>query len=360
MILPKRLKKGDTIGVIAPSGHLREVNIDDVEKSLIDMGYNVKMYESCYSVDRGYLSGKDELRAKDLQDAFEDKNIDAVFCIRGGYGAARLLDLIDFDVIKNNPKIFLGLSDITALHIAFNQKCDLVTYHGPVGRRFVDMELCQLSRVYMHNLANYNKIVNQRNKLLKDMYVQPGLKGTLDIWDMQMVEYGRRIIEKRKRFVEELNEIIQNIHFNLTGGTENLRVIYEPSCPGQELEKTVSENRERDMRMKITSAGPHRDDLCMEVNGIDIRRYGSQGQQRTAALSLKLSEIYIVKRTIKDTPVLLLDDVLSELDSSRQTYLLDSIHDIQTMITCTGLDDFISHRFHINKIFQVVNGSICE
>ena len=132
MILPKRLKKGDTIGVIAPSGHLRDVNIDDVEKSLINMGYNVKMYESCYSVDRGYLSGKDELRAKDLQDAFEDKNIDAVFCIRGGYGAARLLDLIDFDVIKNNPKIFLGLSDITALHIAFNQKCDLVTYHGPV------------------------------------------------------------------------------------------------------------------------------------------------------------------------------------------------------------------------------------
>ena len=227
-------------------------------------------------------------------------------------------------------------------------------------RRFLDMELCQLDKIYLKDLASYNHIVNQRNKLLKDMYVQPGLKGTLDIWDMQMVEYGRRIIEKRKRFVEELNEIIQNIHFNLTGGTENLRVIYEPSCPAQELEKTVSENRERDMRMKITSAGPHRDDLCMEVNGIDIRRYGSQGQQRTAALSLKLSEIYIVKRTIKDTPVLLLDDVLSELDSSRQTYLLDSIHDIQTMITCTGLDDFISHRFHINKIFQVVNGSICE
>lgn len=227
-------------------------------------------------------------------------------------------------------------------------------------RRFLDMELCQLDKIYLKDLASYNHIVNQRNKLLKDMYVQPGLKGTLDIWDMQMVEYGRRIIEKRKRFVEELNEIIQNIHFNLTGGTENLRVVYEPSCPGQELEKTVSENRERDMRMKITSAGPHRDDLCMEVNGIDIRRYGSQGQQRTAALSLKLSEIYIVKRTIKDTPVLLLDDVLSELDSSRQTYLLDSIHDIQTMITCTGLDDFISHRFHINKIFQVVNGSICE
>ena len=103
------------------------------------------------------------------------------------------------------------------------------------------------------------------------------------------------------------------------------------------------------MRMRLTSAGPHRDDLCVMANGIDIRKYGSQGQQRTAALSLKLSEIYIVKRKIKDTPVLLLDDVLSELDSSRQNYLLDSISDIQTLITCTGLDDFISHQFQINK-----------
>jgi DNA replication and repair protein RecF len=94
------------------------------------------------------------------------------------------------------------------------------------------------------------------------------------------------------------------------------------------------------------------------VNGIDIRKYGSQGQQRTAALSLKLSEIYLVKKRIQDTPVLLVDDVLSELDSNRQTYLLDSIHDIQTMITCTGLDDFISHQFQINKVFQVIKGAV--
>ena len=112
------------------------------------------------------------------------------------------------------------------------------------------------------------------------------------------------------------------------------------------------------MKMKMTSAGPHRDDLCLCVNGIDIRKYGSQGQQRTAALSLKLSEIYLVEKIIRDTPVLLLDDVLSELDSSRQTYLMDSIHDIQTMITCTGLDDFISHQFQINKVFQVISGQV--
>jgi DNA replication and repair protein RecF len=96
------------------------------------------------------------------------------------------------------------------------------------------------------------------------------------------------------------------------------------------------------------------------VNGVDIRKFGSQGQQRTAALSLKLSEIYLVKEKIKDTPVLLLDDVLSELDSNRQTYLLDCIHDIQTLITCTGLDDFVSHQFHLNKVFKVVKGEIFE
>ena len=114
------------------------------------------------------------------------------------------------------------------------------------------------------------------------------------------------------------------------------------------------------MRMRLTSAGPHRDDLCVMANGIDIRKYGSQGQQRTAALSLKLSEIYIVKRKIKDTPVLLLDDVLSELDSSRQNYLLESIKNIQTMITCTGLDEFVNSRFEINKLFKVVQGTVSQ
>ena len=225
-------------------------------------------------------------------------------------------------------------------------------------RRFLDMELCQLDKIYLKDLASYNHIVNQRNKLLKDMYVQPGLKGTLDIWDMQMLQYGTKIIKKRKDFVRDLNQVIQDIHHNLTGGIEHLEVVYEPSTEAEDFENVLKKNRERDIRMKMTSAGPHRDDLSFVVNGIDIRKYGSQGQQRTAALSLKLSEIYLVKEKIKDTPILLLDDVLSELDSNRQTYLLDCIHDIQTLITCTGLDDFVSNQFHINKVFRVIKGEV--
>ena len=225
-------------------------------------------------------------------------------------------------------------------------------------RRFMDMELCQLDPLYLTDLAGYNHIVNQRNKLLKELHVNSRLLDTLDIWDMQMVQYGIRVIQKRQEFIEELNRVIQEIHRNLTGGLEHLEVIYEPSTEQENFEETLFRNRDRDIRMKMTSSGPHRDDLCLMADGIDIRKYGSQGQQRTAALSLKLSEIYLVKNKIKDTPVLLLDDVLSELDSSRQTCLLDSIHDIQTMVTCTGLDDFISHQFHINKVFQVVKGEV--
>lgn len=215
-----------------------------------------------------------------------------------------------------------------------------------------------MDRLYLTELAGYNHILNQRNKLLKDMYKQPGACGNSCVWDIQLINYGRKIIEKRRSFVESLNGIIGEIHRNLTGGIENIQVIYEPSVEENDLEQSLFRNRDRDMRMKMTSSGPHRDDLMVAVNGIDIRRYGSQGQQRTSALSLKLSEIYLVEKIIHDKPVLLLDDVLSELDSSRQNYLLESIHDIQTLITCTGLDDFISHQFKINKVFHVISGQV--
>lgn len=231
--------------------------------------------------------------------------------------------------------------------------------NGPAERRrFVDMELCQLDNVYLHNLNSYNKIVNQRNQLLKDMHFNPELKETLNIWDMQLAVYGSRIIERRRVFVEQLNKIIYEIHKRLSGGKEEIRIHYEPDVEIQDFEKKLERNRERDTRLKTTSVGPHRDDFSFLVGDIDIRKFGSQGQQRTAALSLKLAEIELVKLLTKDTPILLLDDVLSELDSSRQNYLLNSIGDIQTIITCTGLDEFVNNRFNVNRIFRVTEGRI--
>ena len=143
-----------------------------------------------------------------------------------------------------------------------------------------------------------------------------------------------------------------------TGGKEELIISYEPNTSPEAFAGVLFKNREQDKKQKTTLSGPHRDDMSFLINGIDIRRFGSQGQQRSAALSLKLSEIELVKSLIHDYPILLLDDVLSELDSSRQNHLLSSIHHIQTMITCTGLDDFVEHRFHLDRVFKVTNGSI--
>ena len=177
---------------------------------------------------------------------------------------------------------------------------------------------------------------------------------------MQLIEYGRNIIKKRKEFIEELNNIIGEIHHKISGGKEQLILKYEPSIDDIFFEDEILKVRQKDLKLCQTTVGPHRDDMLFSVNGIDIRKYGSQGQQRTSALSLKLSEIDLVRKSINNTPVLLLDDVLSELDSNRQNYLLNSISDIQTIITCTGLEEFVKNRFQINKIFQVINGEVFE
>lgn len=275
---------------------------------------------------------------------------------------------IDMHLKKNSPKgIAVNKIPIRKagelfgiVHFVFFSPEDLnIIKDGPAGRRrFIDFELSQLDKVYLSNLSNYNRIINQRNSLLKELNFQKNLIDTLDIWDIQLAEYGTKIVERRKEFIKQVNEIISNIHYKLTGGKERIILSYESSIGNMTLEDSLKKNREKDIKFKSTSAGPHRDDLCFRVDDLDIRKFGSQGQQRTAALSLKMSEIELVKVLIRDTPVLLLDDVLSELDKHRQNYLLDSIHDIQTVVTCTGLDEFVNHRFSINKIFHVKNGSI--
>ena len=260
----------------------------------------------------------------------------------------------------NGQKIKKAAELLGLLNVVFFSPEDLgIIKNGPAERRrFVDMELCQLDSFYLYNLNHYNKIVNQRNKLLKDMYFRPELRDTLNIWDSQLISFGSKIIERRELFVKQLNEIIYEIHKKLSGDKENLSIFYEADTSIEDYERSLTYSQERDIKLKQTTVGPHRDDFSFMEGNIDIRKFGSQGQQRTAALSLKLSEIELVKKMTKDNPVLLLDDVLSELDSNRQNYLLDSIGDIQTIITCTGLDEFINNRFEIDKIFQVENGKL--
>ena len=248
------------------------------------------------------------------------------------------------------------------LNIIFFSPEDLnIIKNGAADRRkFMDAELCQLDKIYLSDLTNYHKVLNQRNQLLKDISFHPELKETLPVWDMQLIRYGREIIKRRQQFITSLNEIVYDIHHKISGGREEIHLKYEPNIDDIFFEDELIRAKEKDLRFGQTSVGPHRDDIKISVGDIDIRRFGSQGQQRTCALSLKLSEIKLVEQTIHDKPVLLLDDVLSELDHNRQNYLLNSLSDTQTVITCTGLDDFVKNRFTLNKVYEVVNGTVHE
>lgn len=275
---------------------------------------------------------------------------------------------IDMHLKKNKPKgiavngipIKKASELFGIVNIVFFSPEDLnLIKNGPAERRkFIDLELCQLNKLYVYSLVQYNRIVIQRNKLLKELSYKPEYEATLDIWDIQLIQYGTDIIKYRIEFINQLNEMIRDIHYHLSGEKEQLKISYDPNVTIDNFEAGLKRSRVQDIKQKTTLTGPHRDDIGFYINDIDIRRYGSQGQQRTAALSLKLAEINLVKKLVHDYPILLLDDVLSELDSSRQNHLLSGINHIQTMITCTGLEDFINNRFRIDKMFRIINGTV--
>jgi len=260
---------------------------------------------------------------------------------------------IDGIPIKRQGELF-GM-----LNLVFFSPEDLYIIKDGPGqrRRFLDLELCQLDKIYLNDLSNYNKVLEQRNNLLKQIGFNRNLLDTLYVWDHKLIEFGRKIIESRQEFVIRLNELVYDIHKKLTGDREELLIHYEPNVKAKDFEEKLKKSLDRDLNVRMTNVGPHRDDLSFMINSIDIRKYGSQGQQRTAALSCKLAEIDLVKAVIKENPILLLDDVLSELDRQRQTHLLNSIGDIQTIITCTGLEEFVSHRFDYDRIFHVADGT---
>lgn len=232
---------------------------------------------------------------------------------------------------------------------------------GPAERRrFMDMELCQLSRLYCHDLQNYYKILKQRNNLLKTLYSDKSAEDTLDIWDSQLAACGERITERRRAFAGRLCGISREIHSGITDGREALSVEYRPNCEEGSMEERLKYHRQRDIAIGSTSCGPHKDDMLFFIDGNDTKFYGSQGQQRTASLSAKLAEIELIKSETGEDPVLLLDDVLSELDESRQYYLMENIGNLQTFITCTGVEDSIGKYIKDCTVYNVKNGDFIK
>lgn len=230
-------------------------------------------------------------------------------------------------------------------------------------RHFIDIEICKLNSKYYYNLIQYNKVLTERNLLLKKFRNNASIKDMVDIYDEQLAEFGANIIKERVKYLNDLNKKGKVIHSSITSSNEDIDFNYITSVKKiensySELKELLSKSFEKDFERGITSYGPHRDDFSIKINGIDARSYGSQGQQRTSILTMKFASLEIVKDQIGEYPVLLLDDVLSELDLSRQKYILSSINKYQTIITCTGIENVNYDLYENASMFYVSKGKV--
>lgn len=237
-------------------------------------------------------------------------------------------------------------------------------------RRFIDMEIGQISPVYLHDLLMFQKVLKQRNHLLKNNQGRQTMNDVMfDVYTDQYIQAAVQIIKKRFEFMDLLQEWAEPIHAGISRGLEKLVINYRPvagmkaSWSKEEmaayLAEKLAEVKKRELERGVTLVGPHRDDLQFLVNGYDVQTYGSQGQQRTTALSLKLAEIELIKQETKEAPILLLDDVLSELDDYRQSHLLNTIQgEVQTFVTTTSVDGINHETMKQAKMFHVKQGFI--
>lgn len=231
-------------------------------------------------------------------------------------------------------------------------------------RRFIDKELCQIKPLYYKNLGFYKKVIFQRNKYLKEnINIDEDYIYSLD---HTLSNYGAYIIQERNKFIIKLKEYVKRIHSDITNKSESIDILYDSNikvCKDIKsqydfLMEKLYKNREKDFSRKITLLGPHKDDLVIKINDIDARYYGSQGQQRTAALSLKLAEIQIIKDEVSENPILILDDVLSELDKKRQEFLINSFSENQIFITSADIGSDVVKSIKEKNIYKVNLGKI--
>lgn len=247
---------------------------------------------------------------------------------------------------------------------------ELVKGAPSVRRRFIDMEFGQMNPLYLYNTTQYKRILKERNAYLKRLQLKQTTDTVfLDVLSEQLVNVGAQILLARESFLKKLEQAAQPIHAEISDQRETLHLVYNSSVNFDEkddlagvtaaFEASLLKQRAREIIMGSTLLGPHRDDLQFIVNDNDVAVFGSQGQQRTTALAVKLAEIDLMQQETGEYPVLLLDDVLSELDANRQTHLLLAIQDkVQTFITAPSLTDVARQLIHTPKVFHVKHGEI--
>ncbi len=266
--------------------------------------------------------------------------------------------------IENKKTAFLNenkLKSATALAGNFNSivfsPIDLnIVSEGPkLRRKFIDSAICQIYPSYITILKQYIRAVAQRNQVIKDFRYDSTVSVMLDAFENEIALLGNKITDMRKRYLEVLSEFLPKLYDGISKGKEILEVSYLPSTD-EDLEKALKNSRKEDMFSSVTSVGPHRDDIDFKINGISARSFGSQGQKRSVALAVKLSEAEVINKKTGEYPVILLDDVMSELDKSRQNFVLNHIKGMQSFLTCC--DESNIENLKSGKVIRVKGGEI--
>lgn len=283
---------------------------------------------------------------------------------------------IEINLFNGKPKILkVGGAKITKLSellgclnvVVFSPEDLKLVKEGPIfRRRFLDIEISQVKPGYYYNIRQYNKALLQRNNLLKSVRYDRSLLNTIDVWDEQLSQYGSYIVCYRLEFIEKIAILAKLVHRKITDGKEDLSISYSSQFKDLKDREDIKNSiynemlnsRAMDIKRCTTSVGPHRDDINFFIDNIDVKTFGSQGQQRTSALSLKLAELEFMKGESGEYPVLLLDDVLSELDVKRQKFLLENLKNIQTVLTCTSISDIEQFRKNDRYVFEVKKGTV--
>lgn len=268
---------------------------------------------------------------------------------------------INKNELKNYKELYSGLNVVI-----FSPDDLKMVKEGPSQRRdFMDVGISKVKPVYSYNISRYNKILFQRNNLLKSNKFKKDLINLLDVFDMQIATIGTSIILERQQYVEQLSKIANKTHKDISSNIEELELKYTTNVlileNKSQMEKSylnlLKQNFKKDAESGTTEIGPHKDDIYMTINNKEVRTYGSQGQQRTVVLSLKFSEVELIKAERGMYPVLLLDDVFSELDEERRNYLISLFKDVQTFITVTDAIDLKSMTGLDKSIFYIENGN---
>ena len=232
----------------------------------------------------------------------------------------------------------------------------LVTDGPAVRRRFLDTALGQLYPYYIDILRKYMRAVTQRNRLIKELRYDSTIGIMLDVFEEEIAAEGKKLIDYRKRYIDKLNKFLPQVYSGISCGKEELETSYVSAIEGDELLNALFDARKEDMYSGVTSVGPHRDDIEFKINGISARSFGSQGQKRSVALSVKLAEAEVIRENVGECPVFLLDDIMSELDPNRQNFILNHIKGMQTFLTCC--DPSNVKNLKAGKIFTVKEGKI--